>query len=100
MIKPLTKAQRAATMERKLNRTINLIYEDFGKKVDKILRNSLIPDRDKTQQIATELTKAEGLIADAKEIYYNELYEIWKDEIGPLFEEEVEQIWVDPEKGE
>jgi len=75
------RAKEASAAERRRDHYIMTCWEDFANITEKILRNPLMSELQKMQKISIELLRTQGLVDTAKEDFYDELWNIWQDEL-------------------
>lgn len=75
------KVKEANAAERRKEHTIMTYWEDFANITEKVLRNPLMSELQKMQKISTELLRTQGLVDTTKEEFYDELWNIWRDEL-------------------
>lgn len=75
------RAKEATAAEKRRDHSIMIYWEDFATITEKVLRNPLMSELQKMQKISTELLRTQGLVDEAKEEYYDELWNIWQDEL-------------------
>ena len=75
------KVKEANVAERRKDHAIMTYWRDFANLTEKFLRNPLMNELQKMQRISTELLRTQGLVNEAQEEFYDELWNIWRDEL-------------------
>ena len=81
------KEKLVSKAERRKDHIQMTYWTNFANITEKTLRNPLMNDVQKMQKISAELIKTQGLVAQADEEYYAELWNIWEEELNEINED-------------
>ena len=95
-----SKEKLVSIAERRKDHIQMTYWAEFAHITEKTLRNPLMNDVKKMQKISAELLKTQGLVNQADEEYYSELWNIWGTELSEIDEINEEFLYAPDEYDE